>query len=244
MNQELSVIPAEQSGPMVIIQAAIASGTAMDAAQIERLMEMQFKWNADLARKAYAAAMIGLKGENLSIQHDKQVSYTGTSYTHASISRVCEILTTAAAKHGFSHAWKTDQTGGMIGVTCILTHRDGHFETVRMESPPDSSGKKNPIQQLASTVTYLERYTLLAICGASTTVDDDGRGAGDPDTSKAEPFIERAINAQSYDELQVIWREAMAKIDAKNDVAAFNALHEACATRKAEIKASSQKVPA
>ena len=43
-----------------------------------------------------------------------------------------------------------------------------------MTAPPDGSGKKNQIQQIASTVTYLERYTLFAILGlASADQDDD-----------------------------------------------------------------------
>jgi len=101
MTQELSVIPAEQSGPMAIIQAAIRSGAAMDVERMERLMQMQFEWEKVQARKAYAAAMIGLKGENLTISHDKQVAYTGTSYTHASIGKICEVATKAGARHGF-----------------------------------------------------------------------------------------------------------------------------------------------
>jgi hypothetical protein len=46
-----------------------------------------------------------------------------------------------------------------------------------MKAPPDDSGKKNPIQQIASTVSYLERYTLFAITGLAPQEDDDGAGA-------------------------------------------------------------------
>jgi hypothetical protein len=47
-----------------------------------------------------------------------------------------------------------------------------------MSAPPDASGGKNTIQQIASTVTYLQRYTLLAITGVATKgQDDDARGA-------------------------------------------------------------------
>jgi hypothetical protein len=50
-----------------------------------------------------------------------------------------------------------------------------------MNAPADTSGAKNVIQQIKSTITYLKAVTFESICGlASTdaTVDDDGNSAG------------------------------------------------------------------
>ena len=46
-----------------------------------------------------------------------------------------------------------------------------------MFAAPDDTGKKNSIQQVASTVTYLERYTFLSITGLAVEdqIDDDGQ---------------------------------------------------------------------
>lgn len=53
-----------------------------------------------------------------------------------------------------------------------------------MDAAPDNSGKKNAIQSIASAVTYMQRYTLLAATGMSTKgMDDDGNSAGDPDAA-------------------------------------------------------------
>jgi hypothetical protein len=50
-------------------------------------------------------------------------------------------------------------------------------EAVSMGAGPDSGGAKNGIQARASTVTYLERYTLMAATGlAAQGQDDDGAG--------------------------------------------------------------------
>ncbi len=44
-----------------------------------------------------------------------------------------------------------------------------------MSASPDTSGSKNSIQAIGSTVSYLQRYTLFAILGlASTDQDNDG----------------------------------------------------------------------
>lgn len=198
--------------PAAIIQAAIDSKANPET--LERLLQIQINWEADEARKAFAHAMVGLKTENLRIQHDRQVGYQGkeghVGYTHASIGKVCEVLTEAGSRHGFSHSWKTDQTGGMIGVTCVLTHRAGHSESVRMEAQPDNSGKKNSIQQIASTVTYLQRYTVLAAYGATTSIDDDGRGADpEPQGIDPQPYIDQALTTTTSEQALQYWKDNM-----------------------------------
>ena len=53
----------------------------------------------------------------------------------------------------------------------------GHSESTTLQSPPDASGGKNSIQAIGSAVTYLSRYTLLAITGLATGEnEDDGQG--------------------------------------------------------------------
>jgi hypothetical protein len=48
-----------------------------------------------------------------------------------------------------------------------------------MKAPKDTSGSKNAIQSIASTITYLQRYTLFAATGlAADDQDDDGKAAG------------------------------------------------------------------
>jgi hypothetical protein len=50
---------------------------------------------------------------------------------------------------------------------------------VTMQAGKDESGKKNAIQQVASTNTYLQRYTFLAITGLATKGQDDDGAAFD-----------------------------------------------------------------
>ena len=59
-----------------------------------------------------------------------------------------------------------------LEVTCTLKHVGGHSESVSMGGPPDAGGAKNALQARASTKSYLERYTLKAICGVAEGGDD------------------------------------------------------------------------
>ena len=58
-------------------------------------------------------------------------------------------------------------------VTCKITHELGHSEETSLSAPADSSGSKNAIQAIGSTITYLQRYTLLALTGLATHEQDD-----------------------------------------------------------------------
>lgn len=171
--------------PMQLLQMAMNQGADLD--RLERLMQLQRQWEAGEARKAYVSAMAAFKGEPLEILKTKDVNIPGgAKFKHATLADVVDGVAGALSKHGLSHAWETKQENGLITVTCIVTHEAGHSERTTLFAPPDDSGKKNGIQQIASTVTYLQRYTLMAACGlAAKDMDDDGRGSSKPSLSAA-----------------------------------------------------------
>lgn len=166
--------------PAALLSMAVSQGADLD--RLERLMALQERFEANEARKAFVEAMTAFKAEPMEILKRKQVSFTTkdgdtTSYKHAELSDVTAAVVPAMARHGLSHRWNIEQTGTLVTVDCVITHAQGHSEKVTLFAGPDASGKKNAIQQIASTVTYLQRYTLLAACGLSTKgEDDDGKG--------------------------------------------------------------------
>lgn len=192
--------------PSHLLAMAVEQGADLD--KLEKLMALQERWEAGEARKAFTAAMTGFRSEPVDIFKNKEVAFSGTRYSHAELSDVTAAINPALARHDLSFRWDVQQEGAQITVACILTHIAGHSERISMAGPPDDSGKKNRIQQIASTVTYLQRYTLLAITGMSTkdTTDDDGRGyaadpAPEPVDTKAKDWIgqaERLQNAEDY----------------------------------------------
>jgi len=167
--------------PMQMLQHAMSQGADLD--RLQQLMDLQERWEANQARKAFVAAMAAFKSEPIQILKTKQVNIPGgAKFAHATLANVCDGVIANLSKHGLSHKWDLEQNEqGLITVTCVITHESGHSEKVRLSAGADDSGKKNSIQQVASTITYLERYTLMAACGLSAKdMDDDGRGAGKP----------------------------------------------------------------
>jgi len=168
--------------PAGMMHALAASG--MDPASIREMLAIQKDWEANEARKAYVAAMAEFKMNPPEILKRKLVEFATndggtTSYRHATLSDVTSAIVEGLAKSGFSHRWDTAQgEGGVVVVTCVLTHRLGHSESTVLRSAPDQSGKKNAIQAVGSAVSYLQRYTLLAATGLATKdMDDDGHAA-------------------------------------------------------------------
>jgi hypothetical protein len=151
------------------------------------------------AKLAFDAAMSKLRGHNVIIPKTKEVVQTargggpGPRFWQSEYDVVCQMLSPALADCGlgFRHdmqfgqrEWKADGSNPdvpagtlifipWVTVTCHLTHRDGHTESLTLEGPPDSSGSKNPLQEMQSSASYLKRQSLLAITGTATGGEDD-----------------------------------------------------------------------
>ncbi len=178
MTQE----PTGAAALMVIINKFAADPT-LDVAKLESLLAVKDRWDREEARKAFVVALNNFKANPPSVGKNKHVHFDtqkgSTDYRHATLDNVSTLIGDALAVHGLSHRWDTTQSAdGKIMVTCIVTHTGGHSERVSLMAPADTSGSKNSIQAIASTVTYLERYTLLAATGVAV-IDQDNDGKGD-----------------------------------------------------------------
>ena len=221
--------------PMMLLQMAMDQGADLD--RLERLMDMNDRWEKSNARKAFIEAMAEFKKNAPTIVKDKKVAFDGTSYKHAELDQVCDKVNAALSLVGISHRWTVAQKESRICVTCILTHIMGHSEEVTLESGADTSGKKNAIQAIASAVTYLQRYTLLASCGLATGADDDGRMGADQAFGMTEEVFQghlKAIReAATIATLQTAWTTAWNA--AKSDKPTQKAILDAKDKRKAEL---------
>ncbi len=184
----VATIPASDTGdaitPMGMLQIAVERGSDID--QLTKLMDLQERWEANEARKAFVAAKAAFKAEAPNVLKNKSVGFTSrrtntdTNYDYATLDNVADTISPLLAEQGLSYSWETDQIeGGVIKVTCVLSHILGHSERVTLQAPPDATGNKNSIQQIGSTVTFLQRYTLLSATGIATKgQDNDGQMAG------------------------------------------------------------------
>jgi hypothetical protein len=176
------LVESKGSSPAEMIRMAV-EGKA-DLVSLKELLAIQKDYEANEARKAYHKAMAEFKANAPEIDKDKTVSFKTdrgqVGYSHASLFNVVKKISAELSKHGLSASWTTKQNGA-VSVTCKITHDLGHSEETTLSAPADTSGSKNAIQSIGSTITYLERYTLLALTGLATfEQDDDGATSEKP----------------------------------------------------------------
>ena len=202
--QELAPAPAGQSiSPIQQLQQMKSMG--LEVADMREMLALQKEYEAHEALKIYNSDMALFKAEEIKLTKDKKVNYENkdgsiTAYAHPSLANAVETAVPYMSAHGFSHKWTLEQLdGGMVRVTCVITHRNGHSESTSLQSSRDDSGGKNNIQGIGSTVTYLERYTFLALAGlAAADQDNDGQ--------TAEPLVE-AISTDQVLEIEDLIKE-------------------------------------
>lgn len=166
--------------PMQLLSIAVSQGA--DIEKLEKLMDLQERWEAGNARKAFDAAISDAKAEIRPIVKSGEVGYKGKDgnfigYQHETLDGIASQIDPVLSEHGLSYRFRSKQEGGMVHITCVVSHREGHSEETTLCGPPDESGKKNGYQAIGSAATYLQRYTLKLALGLSATKDDDGQGA-------------------------------------------------------------------
>ena len=229
-----AVAPRQAITPMEMLQIAVEQGADLD--KLTKLMDLQERWEANEARKAFVAAVAEFKADPPKVTRNKHVRYEtsskkDTEYDHATLDNVIAAIGPAMSRCGLSHRWETQQLdGGMIRVTCVLTHVMGHSERTTLQGGADQSGGKNNIQAIGSTVTYLQRYTLLAAVGlAATDADSDGRSPVE------------FISAEQKEELVALLKETGADVARFLAYLRVSALDDLPAPRFAEAKAALEK---
>jgi hypothetical protein len=166
--------------PMQMLQVAVERGA--DMAQLEKLMDLQERWEKNQARKAFNEAIGAAKGNIKPIVKKRTVDFTTskgrTNYAYEDLALIAEEIDPILSAVGLSYRFRSTQERNEITVTCIIAHRDGHSEETTLKTLNDESGNKNAIQSIGSAVTYLQRYTLKLALGLSAAKDDDGNGSG------------------------------------------------------------------
>lgn len=197
--KKVSVIPQDEPTalvpvtPMDMLNRAVQSGASMD--MVEKLMTLQERWEANNARKAFDNAIAAAKAEIPNITKNRQVDFTSskgrTNYRYEDLGEIARVVSPILAKHGLSYRYRTaSPINEPVTVTCIVSHRDGHFEENTLCAGRDDSGNKNSIQAIGSTLTYLQRMTLKGALGLAVSNDDDGSKADAADAITLEQVEE------------------------------------------------------
>lgn len=176
VNDAPSMSIAEMTTDQMAFQL-IKSGA--DFQSVREMVALSKELAAEKARNAFNEAVAAAKAE-IPVVTKNAKGHNGKTY--ANFAAYAAVVDPVIAKHGLRYRFRTDQTD-RITVTCVLSHKGGHSEENSLAGPADNSGSKNAIQAIGSTLTYLQRYTLIQALGLAASDDDDGQkhGKGEDD---------------------------------------------------------------
>lgn len=176
----LSPVPTV-TGTMDIVRAALATG---NVEMYREAVALAKELDAIAARKAFDNAMADAKAEIPTIKRNRLVDAgekngkAGPKYRFEDLAEIASTVDPILSKHGLSYRYRVaSPINAPVTVTCIVSHRAGHFEETTLTTGRDDGPGRNAIQQVGSTITYLQRYTLKAALGLAVSHDDDGRAA-------------------------------------------------------------------
>jgi hypothetical protein len=180
-GNEVTKTEQQNVNPVSLIQLAIEKG--MDITAMERLFDMQQRWEKSESIKAFNKAFADFQYNCPTIP---RTAYQNTRFNSSSLDDIAKHVKEPLMKNGLSYRFKQVPEGDLLHITCIIQHEMGHCEETTLTAARDKSGGKNDIQGLGSTNAYLFRYTLKAALGIADAECEDG-GESAPNSKKYYP---------------------------------------------------------
>jgi len=199
--------------PQSLIQLAIEKGADFD--QLSKLMDLQERHEARQAKSDYLSAVTQFQAIVPRLTKTKQ----GHKYKYTPLSDIAEQIKDELQQCGLSYRFEMKESDS-ISVSCVISHINGHSERNTMTAAADTSGSKNGVQAIGSTITYLQRYTLIGALGLTTADEDiDARLPFEGVTEEQQATIQDLLESTGADKTRFLkW----AKVDAISGIAKCN----------------------
>ncbi len=170
---------ADQSAGMLTLLEKVACNPEFDVSKLEQILDAQERVLNRAALISYNRDMSSLQSVMPIIPKNGEIKVGDVVRSkYAKFEDIVATIKPYLADHGFSVGFKVDMSDGFVRVKGIISHREGHSENTTMTFPNDTSGSKNAVQAIASSISYAKRYALSALLNiASAGEDDDGNSA-------------------------------------------------------------------
>lgn len=189
-EDRLPVAPSETAAILSMIERA-ARDPSVDMDKFERLMSMRERVMAQEAHRAFLSALavvqpklpiIDRNGRIVIREKNSERVIQSTAY--AKWEDINEAITPVISAEGFTLGFDVGAaTDGKLTVTGILGHSQGHERRTTVTLVHDSTGSKNAVQAVGSSISYGKRYAAGLLLNFTTRgEDDDGKAAAAPST--------------------------------------------------------------
>ena len=193
--------PQIQSNFVLQVIEKIATLPEGNIEKMEKLMELQERWEKKEARKSFFEALANFQATVPTIiKNNRVVDGSGRAkYQYANLNDIVKKISPTLKANGLSFRFAPEEKENIFKMTCIITHIDGHAESTTLSAPLSAApvpknkfGKDviNPIQARGAMTTYLMRYSLIGALGITSAEEDrDASGAAIPSPLEAPKLI-------------------------------------------------------
>lgn len=191
-----------QAQSLIQVIERVAMNPNADIVKLEKLMDLQERIMNREEEKAFYADLATMQPELPRVIKSKD----GHNSKYAPLEDINDAIRPAMQKHGFAVLFDINQGENCVEITTTLAHRLGHTKSLTIPLALDTSGSKNAVQAVGSTISYGKRYGICAILNISTGDDNDGASKSDdlPDITDALVAIN---DCTTIGELQKIFAE-------------------------------------
>lgn len=180
---------------MLALIERVATDPNADIDKMERLLQMHERMLDRESASAYTAALATMQPRLPSIKERGAIKDRSGNVqsTYALWEDINAAIKPVLNEFGFALSFRTQTDEGMVRVTGVLAHKAGHSEQTEILLPADTSGSKNGVQSVGSSVSYGKRYAAGALLNITTHgEDDDGVLGGQKLDDKAINWIDAA----------------------------------------------------
>jgi ERF superfamily protein len=162
----------------------LAVSKELDVAKLDALINMQDRMEDRQAERTFNQAMTRLAGKMPRVQKNGMIEFEDKKgnlqkRAHARYEDIDEAIRPHLIDEGMSITFTSKYGPDGLTVFGTLAHMDGHSRTAEMRLPVDSSGAKNPLQGMGSSLSYGKRYLVCMLLNIITVgEDDDAKRAG------------------------------------------------------------------
>lgn len=205
-TKDLAKIEHEAS-PMQLL--AMATKMGADVEKMSKLLDLQERWEANQAKKAFNEAMAGFQGECPVIKKGTAGGQTKAgkiAYRYATLGAIVDQTRHLLEKHGLSYAIKTEFPDGQVKAICIVKHAAGHTEQSEVVMPLATRTEiMSAPQQVAATITFAKRYAFVNAFGIMTDADDVDASKIVVEPLDISQYETKLRGAKNEEELKKIW---------------------------------------
>lgn len=160
------------TNPMTLIQAAVERG--IDAAQLEKLMDLSERWERNRAAEDFSRAIAGFQSECPVVFKSKTAKGDGDKwqgYQYASYDDVMKEAGPILAKYRIAISFTTESSPAGLTATCRV--RVGIHSEETTITLPIPQMKANDTQKFGSALSYAKRYSFCAALNVICSNEDD-----------------------------------------------------------------------